>query len=217
MRQPPPARFDGDLPTCDLDTGTVFARVHQTAYGATAFNPRASDVLFGGGRFDSTADDPYGYLYAAATNRAAIAETLLRDVPADDRGARFLAKKYWRGRQLSRLEVVRPIVLISLLSGEDLGVIGQDTWLTTCGPEDYPQTRAWAHWLRRTQSDAAGIAWLSKRQPGVPSLCLFEDRCPPGSLVEVDGPLPRPCIFEEDDGFDWLRSNLAAFRVSIRR
>ncbi|HET9197264.1 MAG TPA: RES family NAD+ phosphorylase [Solirubrobacterales bacterium] len=217
MREPPPARFTGEVATTVLTAGTVLARVHQTVYGPVDYNPVGSDVLFGGGRFDSTAEDPYGFLYGAATDRAALAEALLRDVPADDRGARFLAKKYWRGRGLSRFEVTRSLTLVSLVSGEDLGAIGQDTWLTTCDPGDYPQTRAWAHWLRRRREDAAGLVWLSKRQPGVRSFCLFGDRCPPGALVPAAGPLPGPCAFEAEDGFAWLRENLAGFRVAIRR
>jgi hypothetical protein len=215
-RQPPPRRFDGEVATTHLAAGTVLSRVHHVDFEGADFNPLASDVLFGGGRFDSTAEDPYPYLYAGETDRTALAETLLRDLPADDRGARFLAKKYWRSRRLSRLEVTRSLPVVSLVSGEDLGAIGQDTWLTTCGPDDYPQTRSWAHWIRRVETDAAGLLWLSKRQPGSLSVCLFGDRCPAGSLVEAAGPLFGPCVFEED-GFDWLRTNLAGFRVAIRR
>jgi len=216
-RQPPPRRFDGEVASVEIAAGTVLSRVHRTDFGAEDFNPVGSDVLFGGGRFDSTAEDPYGYLYAGETDRAALAETLLRDLPANDRGARFLPKESWRGRRLSRLELTQALRVVSLVSGEDLGAVGQDTWLTACDPDDYPQTRRWAHWLRRIEPAAAGMLWLSKRQPGSLSVCLFEDRVPPGSLVEAGGPLAGPCVFEEDDGFDWLRANLAAFRVAIRR
>jgi hypothetical protein len=216
-RQPPPRRFDGEIPTTHIAAGAVLSRVHRTDYGGLEFNPVGAEVLFGGGRFDSTAEDSYAYLYAAQTDRAALSETLLRDLPANDHGARFLAKKYWRGRRLSRLELTQDLPVVSLVSGEDLGAIGQDTWLTTCGPDDYPQTRAWGHWLRRVEPAAAGMLWLSKRQPGSVSACLFEDRVPPGSLTEVGGPLADPCVFEEDNGFEWLRANLAAFKVAIRR
>ena len=215
-RQPPPRRFDGKVATAHLAAGAVLSRVHRTDFDGVDFNPVGSDVLFGGGRFDSTDADPYPYLYAGEVDRTALAETLLRDLPANDRGARFLAKKYWRGRRLSRFELTRSLPVVSLVTGEDLGAIGQDTWLTTCDPADYPQTRAWAHWLRRIAPGAAGMIWLSKRQPGSLSACLFGDRCPPGSLVETDGPLSVPCVFEEG-GFDWLRANLAGFRVAIRR
>lgn len=216
-RQLPPGRFDGEVATFDLDAGTVLSRVHGSAFGPTTFNPVASEVLFGGGRFDSTREDPYSYLYAGESDRAALAEGLLRDIEANDRGARFLAKKYWRGRQLSRLQTTVPLRLVSLINGEDLGAIGQDTWLTTCDGDDYPQTRAWAHWLREVEPDAAGLAWLSKRHPGSMVLCLFEDRCPVGALAPVAGPLPGPCIFEQGPGFAWLRETLAGFRVAIRR
>jgi hypothetical protein len=216
-RQPPPKRFNGQVARFDLEAGTALSRVHRSAFESTAFNPVASEVLFGGGRFDSTEKDSYSYLYAGESDRAAIAEGLLRDVEANDRGARFLAKEYWRGRQLSRLQTTVTLPLISLIDGEDLGAIGQDTWLTTCDADDYPLTRSWAHWLRGVEPDAAGLAWLSKRHPGSMVLCLFEDRCPAGALAPTSGPLPGPCVFEKDPGFAWLRDTLAGFRVAIRR
>lgn len=201
----------------ELAASAVFSRVHQTAYAATEFNQVGSDVLFGGGRFDSTTEDVYGYLYAGESDSSAVAEGLLRDVDANDRGYRFLAKKYWRGRQLSRVRTSKPVTLIAIRSGLELGAIGQDTWLTTCDPDDYPQTRAWAHWLRSIAPHAAGVVWLSKREPAAEVLLLFEDRCPNGLLVEVPGALAGPCVFEQDEGFQWLRQTLADYRVSIRR
>lgn len=201
----------------ELVAGTVLSVVHKAAYEATSFNPNSASVLFGGGRFDPTSEQPYGYLYAGESDEAAVAEALLRDVPADDRGCRFLPRKHWAGRQLSRVQVTSPVPLISIRSGGDLGAVGQDTWLTTCDSRDYPQTRAWAHWLRDACADAAGIVWLSKREPAAEVLVLFEDRSPDGLLVDAPGPLAGPCPFDADEGFDWLRAALAAYRVSIRR
>jgi len=200
-----------------LDRGTILSRVHSSAYSATSFNPNQADVLYGGGRFDSTWDDSYAFTYAARSDDAAVAETLLRDMNADDRGDRFLPKIYWRGRQLSRVRLTDSVDLISLRSGRDLAAIGQDSWLTSCGADEYPQTRAWAHWLRRICSAAAGIVWLSKRDPGSEVLVLFEDRCPSDLLMEVPGPLSGSCAFDDDGGFDWLRATLARYRVGIRR
>lgn len=216
-RQPPPARFTGAPADYLLPAGRYLSRVHGAAYPGASFNPVASDVLFGGGRFDATADDRYGFLYAAETDEAAVAEALLRDIDANDRGARFLAKKYWCTRQLSRMQTTVPLPLISLRSGADLGAIGQDTWLTTCDPDDYPQSRAWAHWLRSIASDACGIIWVSKREPTAHAVVLFEDRCPPGAIVPAPGPLAAPCEFGQAAGFQWLRGCLAKYRVAIRK
>lgn len=216
-RRPPPSRYSGRPAIAIVPAGTVLSRVHQTRHSATSFNPVPADVLYGGGRFDSTASDPYGYTYAAMSDNAAVSEALLRDVPANDRGARFLAKRYWSGRQLSHVQVTMEVRLVSIRSGTDLGTIGQDTWLTTCDADEYPQTRTWAHWLRRMCPDAAGIIWLSKREPGAEVLILFEDRCPDGLLIEAAGPLAGPCVFDEDDGYNWLRAHLARYGVGIRR
>jgi hypothetical protein len=216
-RQPPPPSFTGSPHLTTLDAGTVLSRVHQTRYAGREFNPHGSDVLWGGGRFDSTDRDPYPFLYGGQSDDVAVAEALLRDIDADDRGSRFLAKKYWRGRKLSRLITTQDVQVISLRTGKDLGAIAQDTWLTMCNAQDYPFTRDWARWLRDQAVDAAGIVWYSKREPGQESFVLFEDRCPTGLLENVPGPVASECVFEEDKGFAWLRTTLAPYRVAIRR
>lgn len=216
VRQAPPSRFDGTPETHVLPAGTIVSRVHPFAYAATAFNPTTADPLFGGSRFDSTPTDPYEYLYGGADDAVAIAETLLRDIPADDRGGRFLPKRGWRGRTLSRLETTTPLTLISLRSGTDLAAIGQDTWLTWCDAADYPQTRAWAHWQRTIAPTVAGLVWLSKREPGREAYIFFGDRCPPGTFTDAPGPLSPPAPFDDPLGFAWLRATLRPYRVSIR-
>lgn len=192
--------------------------MHSTRFPANSPNPNPADIRFGGGRFDSTDLDPYPYLYAAANDHGALAETLLRDLDPDDTGARFLHKPAWQGRQLSRLEITADVELITLRSGTDLGSIGQDTWLTWCAADDYPQTRAWAEWLRGQTPAAAGIAWLSKREPAVESYVLFGDRLPVNPFASSVGPLyPTDCAFDSDQGFAWLRDALRPYRVAIRR
>ena len=216
-KRPPPRDFRGAPNTTLLPAGTTLSRVHLAKYPPHGFNPVEADLLYAGGRFDSTEQDAYGFLYAGLTDGAAIAETLLRDLPANDRGARFLPRVLWRDRQLSRVATTTDLTLITLQSGSDLGAIGQDTWLTMCDADDYPQTRDWAHWLRAIDQDARGIIWLSKREPGVPVLVLFDDRCPPAALAPAPGPLPMPCHFSDPTGTTWLKTQLASYRVSIRR
>lgn len=84
----------------------------------------------------------------------------------------------------------------------------QDTWLTTCDPPQYPQTREWGHWLRNQVTDAAGVVWLSKRDPPNPVMVLFGDRCPKGLLEDEDSPLAGRVGFEDPAGFEWLRETL---------
>jgi hypothetical protein len=132
----------------------------------------AADVLFGGGRFDATERDPHGFLYAALDDGPAVAEALLRNIMSDHRGYRLLPRPSWAGRELSRLTTTIPLTLIALRTGTDLGTVGQDSWLTTCDPDDYPQTREYAKWLRNLSAAAHGAAWLSKRDPGATVLVL---------------------------------------------
>lgn len=193
------------------------SRVHEVAYPATSFKPIAADILFGGGRFDSTQLDVYDYSYAGETDATAVAEALLRDIDANDRGHRFLSKKYWTGRQLSRVKTTVDVELVTLRSGVDLGAIGAGTWIVDCDVDEYPQSRAWGHWIRSISVGSAGFAWLSKREPGTTAYVFFEDRCPPGVLVDEPGPLGLDCTFDGADGGTWLRDHLAKYRVAIRR
>jgi hypothetical protein len=216
-RQAPPARFTGSPHRWTLPGGSTLSRVHQDRFASTSFNSVSSDVLFGGGRFDATDRDSHGFLYAALKDGAALAETLMREIPSDDRGYRFLRKPLWRGRELSRLSTTSNLSLVALRTGEELGAIGQDGWLTSCDADEYPQTREWSRWLRLQASDAHGATWLSKRDPGEIVMVLWEDRCPPDALVPAAGPLPGRTRFDNLDGFDWLRDALARYRVTIRR
>jgi hypothetical protein len=45
---------------------------------ADTFSPLVADVLFGGGRFDSTSADSYPFFYAGLTPQTALCEVLLR-------------------------------------------------------------------------------------------------------------------------------------------
>lgn len=216
-RPAPPKAFNGVAHAETLAAGTVLSRVHRSAYGGLDFNPVASDVVFGGGRFDSTAADPYEYLYAGASDATAVAEALLRDLDANDHGARFLAKQYWRRRQLSRMATTTDLELVALRTGTDLGAVGVGTWLVDCDADEYPQSRAWGHWVRSIAPHAAGFVWLSKREPGTDAFVFFDDRCPAGVFSPAPGPVPGPCDFDDPTGFDWLRHHLAKYRVAIRR
>jgi len=200
-----------------LPVGSVLSRVHRSAYAGLDFNPVASDVVFGGGRFDSTVADPFGFLYAGVSDATAIAEALLRDLDSNDYGARFLAKKYWGGRHLSRVTTTSDVELVALRTGVDLGAIGVGTWLTDCDPDEYPQSRAWGHWIRGIAPHVAGFVWLSKREPGADAYIFFDDRCPPGLFAPTPGPFAGACDFDDPVGRQWLRDHLAQYRVAIRQ
>lgn len=137
-RRPPPQECPATPQTALLQPGSRLWRVHTTGYGATAMNAAPSPGLGRGGRFDS-ADGSYAYTYLGQDRSAAIAETLCRDLEAEQ-SKRIVPAKAVRGRLLSEVEV-RERITVVVLHGAGLTGVGQDTWLTKCAPRDYLFTR----------------------------------------------------------------------------
>ena len=198
----PPAAYSGTPRLMTLPANTILFRVHQKRFAADVFNTTQSHRYYGGGRFDSTDDNVYPYLYAGESVDAAIAETLLRDLSPDATGIRQLPRARVQKRRISAISVVAAVELVTLRTGEDLGAVSQDTWLTGCEPRDYPQSRHWAHWIRTHASTAAGYVWLSRREPGVASYVLFGDRMRGGitSCTSPDLPPGDEADFDTDRG-----------------
>jgi hypothetical protein len=216
----PPAGYAGTPELTTLRAGTVLFRVHQKRFGADAFNPVPSHRYYGGGRFDATDDDTYPYLYAGETVDVAVAETLLRDLSPNDTGTRQLPMARAAGRRISAVEVTADLELVSLRTGTDLGAVAQDTWLTTCDPRDYPQSRHWAHWIRIHATSAAGYVWLSRREPGTSAYVLFGDRVPSGTMATSADPSVPPgdeADFDAPRGRRALRNRLARYNVALAR
>jgi hypothetical protein len=216
----PPERYSGTPSRRPLRHGTCLWRVHGQAYDARSFNPRLSDTLFGGARFDATDDDRYPYYYAALDENTAIAEVMLRDLAPDDYGMRALPRTAVTGRKVSCLVLTKDLQLVSLVTGRDLGAIGQDAWLVTAPAHQYPQTRAWAHWLRDHATWAHGFVWSSLRDPGSMAVVLFGDRCAADFGPDYEHALlhevPELAVKLDDKaGADWLNRVLEPYRVAI--
>ncbi len=216
----PPARYTGTPNRRLLRRGTCLWRVHSRARDPWAFNPRSSDPLFGGARFDATDDHPYPYYYAALDDSTAIAETMLRDLAADEEGVRALPRSAVTGRQLSGVVLTQDLPLVGLVTGQDLGAVAQDAWLITAPAHQYPQTRAWAHWLRSQAAWAHGFMWSSLRDPGRMAVVLFGDRCASGFGPDYEQVLlhevPALAVALDDkDGAEWLNRTLEPYRVAI--
>ncbi|QGV82445.1 RES domain-containing protein [Streptomyces ficellus] len=197
-----------------LPRGTPLFRVHSAHRDAAAFNPVPAHCLYGGGRFDGTGCDPYGYLYAGLTAGAALCETLLRSLPFDPAGGpRLLPRAGVVRRRLSPLRLGTDLDVVSLVSGRDLAAVHQDGWLVHTEAHDYAYTRDWAHWIRRqTGPWAQGLIWSSKREPGDRTVVLFGDRCPPGAVEAV----PEDAVdFGTPDGEAWLDSVLQPYQVRL--
>jgi RES domain len=211
---PPPDHYRGRPARYRLEPGTVLWRVQSRHHEARAFKSRPADRLWGGGRFDCTADDWYPYLYAGLTQETALAETLLRDRPFPGNGhKRTVPAVLVAGKQLHALELIGDLELISLMSAPDLAAIRQeDGWLVEADGKDYAFTRAWAHWLRRVAPRAQGIIWNSRRNLGQPAVALFGDRCPPDAL-RLAGP-PSQAL-DDEDGTKFLNDRLAPYHARV--
>lgn len=175
-----------------LREGTTLSRIHNSQFGAAEFNPMVASSPFAGGRFDSTPGDEYAFIYAAEDDATAVSEILLRDLPADDHGARLLPASRLTGLRISRLRTTCDLELVALRTGKDLAAVGQDTWLTTAPASKYTATRKWATAIREWSPWAAGLTWRSHREPDGFVYIFFGDRCPSRCFAEDEQDLPFP-------------------------
>jgi RES domain len=164
----PPKPFNPQ--TATLDVGTQLYRVFIAAEGrtATTFNPGFGAPT----RFAFFGTPVIPVLYAAATEEAAVAETLLHDIPVS--GGILPYDKYAR-TVMARLQVARP-VRVGILHGlglRQLKVTAAD--LTASGAETYPETVNWAQAAHDAEFD--GLVWMSRLCNDARAYVFFGDRC----------------------------------------
>ena len=193
-------------------------RIHNDAFGAIEFNPTVALHDLRGGRFDGTPGDEYAFLYAADNDGTAVSETLLRDLPINEWGARLLPRARLSKLQISWFSTTVELELVSLRSGRDLAAIGQDTWLTGAPAGEHAMTRRGSSQIREWAPWASGLTWRSIREPEGFAYVFFDDRCPNGCLEEVTGDLPIP---PDDRNLDvgggriYLEGILASYRIAL--
>lgn len=168
MTPVPPKPFNPQ--TATLDVGTQLYRVFTAAEGrtATTFNPGLGAPT----RFAFFGTPVIPVLYAAATEEAAVAETLLHDIPVS--GGILPYDKYAR-TVMARLQVARP-VRVGILHGlglRQLKVTAAD--LTASGAETYPETVKWAQAAHDAEFD--GLVWMSRLCNDARAYVFFGDRC----------------------------------------
>jgi hypothetical protein len=164
----PPKPFNPQ--TATLDVGTQLYRVFTAAEGrtATTFNPGFGAPT----RFAFFGAPVIPVLYAAATEEAAVAETLLHDIAV---GGGILPYDKYARTVMARLQVARP-VRVGILHGlglRQLKVTAAD--LTASGAETYPETVKWAQAAHDAEFD--GLVGMSRLCNDARAYVFFGNRC----------------------------------------
>lgn len=188
----PPDPFEPRTGT--IPAGAVLYRVYDSQRrDARKFNPG-----FGaGGRFHFFGDPPVPALYAAESQEAALAETLLRNRVVGDK--RPLLRSSYANAVMAGISPARDLQ-VAQFYGLGLAKLDvQATQLTDTPIDNYPQTRLWAAAAHRLGLD--GVAWMSKRDNSAQAYMLFGDRLFETHLEVVPG---SGMIFASGSGYDWL-------------
>lgn len=156
--------------TVTLDVGTQLYRVFTAAEDrtATTFNPGFGAPT----RFAFFGAPVVPVVYAAATEEAAVAETLLHDIPVS---GGILPHDMYARTVMARLGVTRPIT-VGILHGlglRQLKVTAAD--ITASGADTYPETVAWAHAAHDVGLD--GLVWMSRLCNDAKAYVFFGDKC----------------------------------------
>ncbi|MEH0109012.1 RES family NAD+ phosphorylase [Tersicoccus sp. MR15.9] len=206
-----PAPPDPFEPRIDvLTAGSRLIRVFSTGADRTAatFNPGFGAPT----RFAFFGDPPVPVLYAGGTEEAAVAETVLHDIPVD--GGDVYPEDY------------RDLAAAALVTGRDLRLAafhglglrrlnvtaGQ---LTDTSSAHYPDTVAWAraaHAYRDDDGSLDGICWTSRQCNSAKAYVLFGDRVGSDDLeVAVD----YARILGVGADLDWLIDLCAGMRINV--
>jgi hypothetical protein len=185
-----------------LAAGTRLYRVGSNRRPITAFNPGHGSPT----RFGFFGSPVVPILYSADTPEAALAESLLHDLPAS---GEYLTHDTYAQTVMGRLTVDRSLRLASLrgLGLRRLRVEAEE--VTHSNASAYPRTVAWAAAAHRAGFD--GLAWTSRKCNDSCAVVLFGDRC--ADAISQDPTFGR--IFESGPGLDWLIDTCAPLHVDV--
>lgn len=196
----PPDPFRPD--TEALPAGTALYRVHSNARGVAEFNPGVGSAT----RFGFFADPPVPILYAASTQQAAVAESLLHDIPA---AGGILPYAAYADKVMGRIRPTRDLRLAKL-RGLGLRRLGVEAAQVTDTPASaYPDTVRWAEAAHRAGYD--GIVWTSRKCNDAAAFVIFGDRC--AGYLRQDTGFAR--ILQAGAGLDWLIATCTPLRVDV--
>ena len=157
-----------------LPKGAPLHRVHRTSFRAAEFNPgRGGPTRFA--PFDDGTGTPVPSLYAGATLRAAIHETIFHDVPANATTKTVRLNEVLI-RTHSELLADRDLRLVELrnVTLGKWGISRSD--LISSSPTLYDQTVLWAEAVHRDIADAHGLVWTSNQCDPDDDYLFFGDR-----------------------------------------
>lgn len=189
--------------TIVMPATTGMYRLHDNRFRTNEFNPGPR----GAGRFHFFGTPEVPVLYTAATEAAAVAETLLRNIPV---AGGVISYDDYQSKVMAALEIRREVRLASFL-GTDLRAlkVGPEQLTTTPG-ENYPQTRKWAEAAHAAGFD--GIAWMSRQDNSDRAYMFFGDRVTEGDFEVVPG---SGRIFAVGPDLDWLTDFCAPLHIEV--
>lgn len=197
---PPPEPFSPQ--TTKVHAETEIYRVLSAHRTATEFNPgHGPPTRFG---FFGTPIVPV--MYGAETEVAAVAETLLHDIPT---GGGILPYDSYKGKVLARLEVIRDLK-VGVLHGVGLRALKITAEQVPTSPANtYRQTSAWADAAHKHRLD--GLVWMSRQCNDAKAYVFFGDRC--GDAFRQDVSYGR--IFANPADMVWLIDLCAPLHIDI--
>lgn len=203
MTPVPPDPFNPEV--TELAVGHHLYRVHGNGRGATEFNPgfgSATRFAF----FTDADDDTVPILYAADRPDAAVAETLLHDIPAT---GGILAYDDYAQRIMSRITTTRSLRLATLhgLGLRRLGITADQ--VSSSPASTYPETVEWARAAHRQDLD--GLVWMSRQCNDARAYVFFGDRC--GSAFAPDASFGK--VFATGVDLMWLIDLAAPLGVDV--
>ncbi len=199
MRRPPDP-FDAATDT--LPQGHLLYRVLSATRTATDFNPGYGART----RFGFFGKPVVPIMYAADTEDAAIAETLLHDIPAE---GGLLPYDQYATKVLVRLKVEQQL-RVAVLHGTALRRLKVTAGELTSSPaSSYATTVRWAQAGHDAGVD--GLAWMSRQCNDTKAYVFFGDRC--AQAFTQDPSHAR--IFASPADQIWLIDRCAPWHVDV--
>lgn len=198
---PPPNPFDPLVAV--LESGELLYRVHSNRFASTEFNPGYGRSRFA---FFTDADGAIvPVMYAAATQEAAVAETLLHDVPVT---GGYLGYDDYSTKVMTRVRTTRRL-RVATFHGLGLRQLKTDAADLTASPAStYDTTVLWSEAAHKAGLD--GVVWMSRQCNDAKAYVFFGDRC----ADAIDQDLSFARIFEGPDVL-WLIDLCAPLGVDV--